>query len=123
MKNIICLLCATLLFVACKKNDDGYLRTETMYVASEKRMAYGPFYRSVFVVKNKMDEKWTFLYDIIENFDWEQGYEYELLVKFYKIDNPMEDQASERCVLDKIVLKTKKNSVGLPNDVESSSHQ
>ncbi len=121
MKKLICLALALMFFCACKKDGDKYLRTETIIVASEKRIAgWGDGFYPTLVVMPPEGE-WEFFYNDIEGFDWEQGYECELRVRVYEryedSDRPTADRPMYRYVLDKVVSKTRKYSEGLPSDL------
>ncbi|MBC8616699.1 DUF4377 domain-containing protein [Parabacteroides faecis] len=54
------------------------------------------------------------MYDPIEGFEYEQGYEYVIEVKIEHIENPPADGSSLKYSLIRVISKTKKNSEGLP---------
>jgi hypothetical protein len=57
--------------------------------------------------KENLADKWTYFYDTIEGFEYEEGYTYEIEVAVTKIDNPPADGSSLQYVLVKIISKEK----------------
>ncbi|AMA48600.1 hypothetical protein AX766_13205 [Flavobacterium covae] len=57
---------------------------------------------------DKNQKEWEFLYNNIEGFKYEQGNEYELIIKEEKIPNPPADGSSIKYTLIKEVYKKKK---------------
>nr|WP_129730126.1 DUF4377 domain-containing protein [Parabacteroides goldsteinii] len=101
----------TLSLTGCSKDD---ITTEQLTIASETRigMAEGP--RNCYLVKNENNKNWEFMYNSINGFEYEAGYEYVIEVKIENIKNPPADASSVKYSLIKIISKTKKNSEGLP---------
>jgi len=60
-------------------------------------------------VKENPEEEYSLFYDQIEGFDFEEGYEYELVVQVQQVENPPADGSSLRYVL---VSVENKESVG-----------
>ena len=127
MKKLLNLLLVVLLLPlgSCEKEEEGYVGTYKIVVASEKRMAnihpspFGYYYASCLMIKSKdiyyESEKWHPFNDkAISGFEYEEGYEYILLVKAY-VDKEVMDSGTDYR-LYKIFSKEKKNSIGLPDD-------
>jgi len=51
-------------------------------------------------------ENWLYFYDWIEGFEYEPGFIYDLRVRKYYIENPLQDGSSIRYVLDQLISKT-----------------
>lgn len=62
------------LTMACKSNPN-------LYVASKQVDCVGAGPQKCLLVKENKDENWTYLYDNIQGFNYEPGYEYELIIK------------------------------------------
>lgn len=52
-------------------------------------------------------DNWTYFYDAIEGFQYEEGYVYQLQVLKHQIGNPPADGSSVRYVLVNLISKTK----------------
>lgn len=59
------------------------------------------------------------MYDSIEGFEYEQGYEYVIEVKIEHKENPPADGSNLKYSLIRVISKTKKNSEGLPSKSHS----
>lgn len=106
----IVLLIAGLFFVSCKSNQ----KIETLIVASERGDCVGVAPMKCLMVKRIGQDDWEYLYEDIENFEYEPGNEYVIEVIKQTIDNPAADQSSVRYILEKEVSKTAKTSENLP---------
>lgn len=85
-----------------------------MYIASEKRNGYGVGPQSCFLIKYKPEEKWQYFYSDIQDFDYEPGYEYLLLLQRTERENIPQDASKYIYTLKKIISKTATKSNGLP---------
>lgn len=85
-----------------------------MYVASGKRTGYGVGPQSCFLIKYKPEEKWQYFYSDIQNFKYEPGYEYLLLLKRTERINIPQDASKYTYTLKKIISKTAVKSNELP---------
>lgn len=82
---------------------------QTLYVASETKPCSGVGKMDCLLIKtNKNQPEWEYLYSGIKNFNYEKGYEYQIVVKKYQIDNPPADAPSFEYHFVKIVSKTRK---------------
>lgn len=90
----------------CKKDDltPGVI---SMRVADHRQdcVRVGPW--KCLLVKTDGDTDWTLFYDGIEGFAYEEGFDYQLLVRREKIDNPPADGSSIRYTLVEVVEKVK----------------
>lgn len=60
-------------------------------------------------IKKVGSDTWTVYPNAVEGFDYEEGYEYEILVKGRMTPKPVIDRPSELYSLIKIISKEKKN--------------
>jgi len=88
--------------------------SEKMVVASRQGDCVGVAPMNCYLVKEAGQNDWQFLYNEIDGFEYEPGYEYEIEVVKEKIENPAADQSSIRYILIKVLSKTKKESENLP---------
>jgi hypothetical protein len=97
--------------LCCSKEEDIY-----MWVAADRPLAYDehgierPYYK----YKLNISDNWSYLTPLIEGFnDYEEGYEYLLLVRIIKVKNPAMDQYPLRYIFRKVISKelTSKNHV------------
>jgi heat shock protein HslJ len=70
----------------------------------ENCVGVGP--QTCMLVKENPDDEWTYFYDQIEGFEYEEGYIYELLVNEIPVPNPAADASSLRYELKNIISKT-----------------
>ncbi len=88
----------------------------TMYVGSETAECVGVAPMDCLLVKFDKEAEWEFFYDSIMNFEYEPGFEYELLVTQTHIENPPADASSIQYTLVEMVSKTAVDiNVGLAN--------
>jgi hypothetical protein len=66
------------------------------------------------LVKEGEAKTWSYMYQSVEGFTYEPGYEYVLKVKKKKVANPPADASSIRYILEKVVSKKQKISEDLP---------
>lgn len=110
MKKLIGLfLLLPLLFASCTSD-----KTIKMVVASQQGDCVGVAPQKCLLVKTGTDTDWTFFYDQIEGFNYEEGYEYVLEVKEEKRENVPADASSLKYILVKEISKTSTTSEGLP---------
>lgn len=84
-------------------------------VASETRTGFGVAPQSCFLVKYSPEaSSWQYMYDTIEGFEYESGYEYVLLVNRLERKNVPQDASKYVYRLKKILNKQKKHSEGMP---------
>jgi len=94
---------------SCSDDDEEL----TMWIASEKVLSGDPVGGEVRpMIQYKLNESdiWMSLRENIAGFDYEEGYEYVILVKCTRIKNPLQDQSAEQYSLIKIISKTKVES-------------
>ena len=72
---------------------------KTIYVGPELVDCTGVAPQNCMLVKENSEDEYTFFYDQIEGFDYEAGYEYELVVQEEQVENPPADASSIRWVL------------------------
>ena len=74
-------------------------------VGPERVPCEGEGPQECYQVKETPDGEWQLFYDEIEGFEWEPGYEYELLVNVYQVENPPAGGSSLRYELVEVVSK------------------
>lgn len=93
-----------LLFLACSSVQSEEIRT--IFVADHLADCTGVSKQKCMLIKENPDEDWSYFYDRISGFDYEEGYSYELRVKVEEIDNPPADGSSRKYTLTEMVTKT-----------------
>lgn len=96
-----------LLLSACNKTDLTPAII-TMRVAEQYKDCVGVGPQKCLWVQIAGEPTWTLHYSGIEGFVYEEGYEYFLVVKRKRINNPPMDGSNLRYTLLKVVEKTKK---------------
>ena len=76
---------------------------KTVYVGPYQVPCVGVAPQTCMLVKEEPKDDWTMLYDQIQGFEHEPGYEYELLVQEEKVENPPADASSIRWILLEVV--------------------
>ncbi|MCO6450613.1 MAG: META domain-containing protein [Caldilineales bacterium] len=77
----------------------------TLYVGPTMEECVGSGPQQCLLVKENPDDEYTFFYSPIQGFDFEEGYEYELLVQVTPVENPPADSSSLSYELVNIVSK------------------
>ncbi len=85
---------------------------KTIYVGPELVDCTGVGPQKCMKVKENPEDEYTLFYDQIEGFNYEQGYEYELVIREEQVENPPADASSIRWILVEEVSKTPVGSVG-----------
>jgi len=86
------------------ETDDNGIE-KTLFVGPEKVDCVGVAPQKCYKVREDPSEEWRFFYSEIAGFEFEPGYEYELLVREVKVENPPADGSSLRWELIKVVSK------------------
>jgi hypothetical protein len=77
----------------------------TLYVGSAQVDCVGVAPQQCLLVRESLDEDYSYFYSTIEGFDYEPGYTYELLVEKTPVENPPADGSSIRWTLVEVVEK------------------
>ncbi len=93
-----------LMTMACTSNTE--VQSKMLIVADHLENCVGVGPQSCMLVKENPDDEWTYFYDQIEGFEYEEGYTYELLVNEIPVPNPAADASSLRYELKNIISKT-----------------
>lgn len=93
-----------LMIMACNSNTE--VQSKMLIVADHLENCVGVGPQSCMLVKENPDDEWTYFYDQIEGFEYEEGYTYELLVNEIPVPNPAADASSLRYELKNIISKT-----------------
>ncbi len=110
MYKLVLLFAMALLLGSCSNSG----KTEKLTVASQQGDCIGVAPMKCFLVKKEGQNEWEFLYNNIEGFNYEPGYEYVLEVKVDSVANPAADQSSLKYTLVKQISKDQKTSENLP---------
>lgn len=90
--------------MACNSNTE--VQSKMLIIADHLENCVGVGPQSCMLVKENPDDEWTYFYDQIEGFEYEEGYTYELLVNEIPVPNPAADASSLRYELKNIISKT-----------------
>jgi heat shock protein HslJ len=77
---------------------------KTIWVAGQKERCDAAGARECYLVKDSPDGEWTLFYDEIAGFDYDEGYEYEIVVAEVEVETA--DVLSKRWTLVGLVRKT-----------------
>ena len=80
--------------------------TKTLYLGAKLVDCIGVAPQKCLLIKENPGDDYTYFYDKIEGFEWEEGFEYELRVEITKNSNPPADASSLHYRLVKVVNKT-----------------
>jgi heat shock protein HslJ len=80
--------------------------TVTLYVGPNREPCTGVAPQLCYLVKESPDGQYLLFYSAIEGFEFEPGFEYELLVNKQTVPNPPADASSFRWTLIEVVSKT-----------------
>lgn len=89
--------------LAC--NSSAMQDSKIIYVAPQLADCTGVGPQKCMLVKEALDDEWTYFYDQIEGFSYEEGYTYELLVEINTVDNPPADGSSLKYTLKELISK------------------
>ena len=93
--------------------DTGNTSVEkTLFVGPERVDCVGVAPQKCYKVREDPSEDWRFFYSEIAGFDYEPGYQYELLVREEKVENPPADGSSLRWELIEVVSKEAADNTG-----------
>ena len=99
----------TLLFAAgnCEKTQASDHETRTVYIGSTLEDCMGLAPQKCMMYRESPQEEWTFFYDLIKGFEYQEGYQYQLRVKITPVAVPMADASSVIYELIEIIAKEK----------------
>ena len=102
---LISLIALTL--VGCDQlglNEESNLKT--VYVGPERVDCEGEGPQTCYLIKENPEDDWSLYYYGIDGFDYEPGYEYELIVSENNVENPPAGGSSINWTLEEVVNKT-----------------
>ena len=79
-----------------------------LYIAPYKKDCVGVVKMKCLQVKENKNDNWQNFYQSISGFNYKDGYEYELVVKTEKIENPPADASNIKYTLVKEISAVKK---------------
>lgn len=112
MKKIPLILALIISFISCEDNNEA--AEKTMIIASQKVDCVGVAPQQCLLIKANENQNWEYLYDSIINFNYEEGFEYEVLVLEEQVENPAQDASSIKYTLIKVISKIEKTSENIP---------
>lgn len=80
----------------------------TLYIASHKEDCVGVGPQKCLLVKQAEEAEWELMYQGIEGFDYQEGFDYKVEVRREEVPNPPADASSFRYILVKEISKVKK---------------
>lgn len=80
---------------------------KTIYIAPEQTKCMGVGPMDCMQVKWSNDGEWQLFYEQIDGFTFEKGYNYKLLIKEEKVENPPADASNVKYTLVKVISKEK----------------
>lgn len=87
-------------------SSDRTTKPVEVIVASYKVKCTGLAEQSCFLIKLKAEDEWTYYYNDLDGFDYEEGYEYVVKVKKIRASNEVTDASDFKYELVEIVSKT-----------------
>jgi hypothetical protein len=107
MKVISYLIIGFALFcISCSDtNSETKHETKKLFLNSSPVDCVGIVPQKCIQVKENESEEWRFFYDEIENFTFEEGYFYEIIVEIINVENPPADSSSKKYMLVEIISK------------------
>lgn len=93
-----------LLMAACTSESGS--GEKTIYVGPELVDCVGVAPQKCMQVKENPEDSYTLFYDQIEGFSYEEGFEYEIVVREEQVENPPADGSSIKWTLVEVVNKT-----------------
>ncbi len=104
------------LFSSCQETKRVYIGStlvDCIGVAPQKCMLY----------KENLADEWTYFYDSIDGFKYEEGYDYEIEVVVNKIESPPADGSSLHHTFVKMISKEKKPALAHNLPIKTKSNQ
>ncbi|WP_271769994.1 DUF4377 domain-containing protein [Aquimarina algiphila] len=104
MSKFMFFLSTFFLFSSCQETKRVYIGStlvDCIGVAPQKCMLY----------KESLADEWTYFYDAIDGFKYEEGYDYEIEVKVSKIEKPPVDGSSLQYTFVKMISKEKNPTI------------
>lgn len=93
-----------LITLACTAPNE--VQSKKLFVASHLEDCTGVGPQTCMLVKETPEAAWSYFYDQIEGFDYEEGFNYEILIDEIPVNNPPADASSLRFKLREIIAKT-----------------
>ncbi len=91
----------------CEQAEASNPKTKTIYIGSTLVDCTGLAPQKCLLYKETPEEEWTFFYDDIAGFEYEEGYLYTLTVRITPVAEPLADASSLSYTLIKILKKEK----------------
>lgn len=112
MKKIILFVSICFCLASCE--NEKIISEKTLLIASQKADCVGFIPQKCLLIKENETENWQYFYSKIIDFEYEEGFEYEITVSETEITNPPQDVAFIETKLIQIISKTEKTSENLP---------
>lgn len=99
---ILITILTVVLFFSCSKDNEKIL-----FVSDVKMDCTGVAPQKCLQIKEKESDNWTYFYNDIEGFDYEEGYTYKIKVEVSEVENAPADASSLKYTLLEVIEKTK----------------
>ncbi len=116
MNKIVLIVSLVILFSSCQE-------TKRVFIASSLDDCQVEATLKCMLYKENPSDEWSYFYERIEGFEYEEGYEYELEVMVIQIANTPSDTSSLNYKLVKIVSKQKEQSIAQQLPLDASKPQ
>lgn len=114
MKKIILIILTSFCIISC--DDDSNLGIEKIMIIASKKIDCIDFVpHKCFLVKKENQQNWEYFYESISSFNYQEGFEYQILVLEEEIDNPPQDTTSLKYTFIKTISKIEKVSENIPD--------
>lgn len=80
-------------------------KTQTLYVGDHLVDCTGVAEQKCMLVRENPEDDWSYFYDSIEGFEYEEGYDYAIRVEVLTVDNPPADGSSLKYVFKEMISK------------------
>ncbi len=106
MNKLLLILSFVFLCSSCQKQE-----IKRIYIADRTVDCDGVAPQQCMLLKDVQSQDWTYFYDTIEGFDYEEGFTYELEVAVNTIEKPLADSSSTQYSLIKIISKNQNSAI------------
>lgn len=119
LKNMksFCLSLSIILLCSCKsvKNEASKNNESIIEIASERVDCVGVAPQKCLQIKEDGKPNWEFFYDVIEGFNFTEGFHYKLKIRKEKVENPPADSSSIKYILVEVISSEAKEATNIFN--------
>lgn len=114
LKQLLIIFVTVLCISSCEDSEKNLGKEKTYTVASKRIDCEGVATQKCYLIKKNGEQNWNYFYSEIIGFNYEEGFEYELLISETPIENPLQDTSSIAYKLLKVISIIEKTSENLP---------